>query len=557
MRPTRRRAFAVNRRASSALLLVVLAAAAPAAATPTPGGAGLSAEWVGRWRTDIEFLRVELPEVHADAFHSAERSELDAAIDDLEAKLPELQQHEAIVELARIVARVGDGHTRLTLPLGPGIEFEQGHSSTPDPTLPSMRFHQLPVRLGIDDRGPWIRRIDARHRSAVGGRPVAIDGRPIAEVMEAVAPIVQRDNEMQVLHHLPERLVLPEVLHARGVGDSIDRSTWTVVTADGERIDLVLEAVPFGEEVEWVDARDGAPGPTPLYLRHPDRNFWFTELPGRTVYCQFNVVYDTDDETIRSFAERLVAYVAEHRIERLILDLRANRGGNQGLALPFLHALIDSPVDETGRLFALVGRATFSAAMTFSLDLEKHTRVLFVGEPTGSKPNHYGDSRKILLPETHLTVRASTLFWQSHPRDHRPWIAPHFAVPLTAEDYAANRDPVVEAVLALEPPEEPFFPSAPRAWEGEIRAGSHSVDLSVSLDHEDEGWTGSISIPGFGIEGWSLKALEVGADEIGFEIELREGPLRFRGRVLGGTVVGDVDLGSERFGFLLRPAFAR
>lgn len=554
MRPTPHQAFPFAGVLLRALVGIFLAAAAPAAVAPATEGQEISAEWVHKWREDLEFLRSELPRTHADAFHSVSRAEFEAAMDDLEGRLPELRHHEAVVELARIIALVGDGHTRLTLPLGPGIELEQGHSSTPEPNLPAMLFHQFPVRLGIDARGPWIRRIEARHGAAVGGRPVAIDGRPIADAMAALAPSVQRDNEMQVLHHLSEHLVLPEVLHARGVLDSVDRATWTVLTAAGERIDVVLEAVPFGGELDWVDARDGASGPIPLYLRHPDRNFWFAEVPGRTVYCQFNEVYDTEKETIRGFAERLVAYLEEHRIERLILDLRANRGGNQSLSLPFLHALIGSPVDETGRLFALIGRATFSAAMKFSLDLEKHTRVLFVGEPTGSKPNAFGDSRKIILPNTNFTVRASTLFWQSHPRDRRPWIEPHFAVELAAEDYAANRDPAVEMVLALEAPEESLFSAAASAWQGAIRTDFGSVPLSVSLNRKGAAWTGSMSVPAFGIEEWSLEALYVGTDTIRFEIELQEGPLRFRGRVLGHTIVGDVDLGSDRFGLLLRPA---
>ena len=81
--------------------------------------------------------------------------------------------------------------------------------------------------------------------------------------------------------------------------------------------------------------------------------------------------------------------------------------------------------------------------------LENYADVEFVGEPSASRGNHYGDSRRIVLPHSHITVRVSTLYWQlSDPRDVRPWIEPARPAALTLADYAAGRDPVLEAALA-------------------------------------------------------------------------------------------------------------
>jgi hypothetical protein len=103
---------------------------------------------------------------------------------------------------------------------------------------------------------------------------------------------------------------------------------------------------------------------------------------------------------------------------------------------------------ERGRLFTIIGRRTFSAAMNCANALEQHTNTLFVGEPTGTSPNHYGDAARIVLPHSGLSVFASTLYWQdSSPQDTRPWIAPHLPVAMTREDYLANRDPALEAIL--------------------------------------------------------------------------------------------------------------
>ena len=51
-------------------------------------------------------------------------------------------------------------------------------------------------------------------------------------------------------------------------------------------------------------------------------------------------------------------------------------------------------------------------------DLEEYTDAVFVGEPSAGKPNSYGDSRTITLPNSGITVRVSIYYWQrTHPLD--------------------------------------------------------------------------------------------------------------------------------------------
>jgi hypothetical protein len=109
-------------------------------------------------------------------------------------------------------------------------------------------------------------------------------------------------------------------------------------------------------------------------------------------------------------------------------------------------------INQPGKLFTIIGRATFSAAMMLADDLEKHTNTLFVGEPTGASPNMYGDAERIVLPNSGLEVWASALHWvYSEPRDNRPWIAPDIPAELSSADYRARRDPALEAILGYAP----------------------------------------------------------------------------------------------------------
>ncbi len=184
-------------------------------------------------------------------------------------------------------------------------------------------------------------------------------------------------------------------------------------------------------------------------MRSPDHNWW-TYLPEtHSLYVQYNRVRDGADERLATFFDAVFAAIEREPVQRFILDIRQNGGGNMALNQPLVHHLIRSDVvNRWGKFFAIIGRQTFSAAMNLAVDLERHTRVLFVGEPTGSRPNVYGENADIVLPHSGLHCTAAALWWQySDPNDDRPWIAPDISTPLAAEDYAANHDPALAATL--------------------------------------------------------------------------------------------------------------
>lgn len=502
--------------------------------------------WVPKWEEDLRFAQAQAAEQHPNLFHHITQEQWESAFDTLVTQLPTLEHYEIAVALAAIVARVQDGHTRLTLPLGPDMDFMQGHSNTPDPKVDALLFHQFPVRFFIDGTGVYIREIDVRHAAAVGSRVVKIGSLSTDDAIAAVSPTVRHDNEMQLLYHLPMHLVLAEILCACGVIRDTQHLTIEVASAKGGTDSIELTAVPHGQTVEWTDARSTAPAP--LYLRNTDENVWFTRIEDSPVlYVQFNEVYDGEEESLGEFADRLGQAIANQQIGALIVDLRNNRGGDASLSLPLLHAILCSKVNEAGKLFTLVGRTTFSAAMMFALDLERHTETLFVGEPTGSTPNHYGDSRKILLPNTGLTLRVSTRYHQNDFTDNRPWIVPHLPAPLTMSDYVNGSDPAVEVVRAIVADRSETRPVAGQ-WEGRVSIGLNTVDAALSID--DAGG-GAIRIPDFDFEA-PLEDLQTTVRRVSFQIEDERGPIHFDAAVRDHWMTGVLGSPSRHYPFILQ-----
>jgi tetratricopeptide (TPR) repeat protein len=105
-------------------------------------------------------------------------------------------------------------------------------------------------------------------------------------------------------------------------------------------------------------------------------------------------------------------------------------------------------LNPRGRVYVIIGRHMFSAAQNTVNYLKKWTDAIFVGEPTGSSPNQFGDAVPVKLPNSGLEPYASTVWWQDQDeRVKDPWVAPDLAVEMAGTDYDRGYDPVLETAL--------------------------------------------------------------------------------------------------------------
>jgi tetratricopeptide (TPR) repeat protein len=331
-------------------------------------------------------------------------------------------------------------------------------------TDPKLNFHAFPVNFYLYKDGLFVRSAKAEYAEVVGAKLLKVGKVPAEDAYKTVSDIVPRDNEMGVKEGAPHLLSMPEILNGLGLTDSTESVQYTF-EANGKQIVVNVKAVPVSEIIDhlrtgsgkWVDAHDAAKAPTPLWLKDPRNNYWFEYLAdSKTVYVKYNAVQNKDDESIADFFKRVFAFGESNPVDRLVIDMRNNDGGNNVLNWPIIYGLIRSDkLNQRGKLFVIIGRQTFSAAQNGVNQLERHTNAIFVGEPSGARPNSYGDPRRFVLPNSGITVRASTLWWQDlDPRDVRVWTPPAIAVEMSSTDYGNNVDPAMNAILnyVAEPP---------------------------------------------------------------------------------------------------------
>jgi hypothetical protein len=387
------------------------------------------------WRKDLLFLRQQLLTHHPKLFYGPPRERFEQAMTRLQQQVPGMPRDRIIMEIARALATVQDGHTQIN----PANDDAIG-------------FHRYPFRLYWYSDGMFIRSVAPEYRRFAGARLVDVGGISVDTLVQRLRPYTHGDNEMTIRDVLPSRLVLAEVLHIIGGSPSSTEARFRFEFVDGSTESITLHPIPTSASTAaWLTARDTS-APPPLYLGHPNLNYWLEYIDSlRTMYAQMNAVANADDETMAAFCSRLFATTDSVAAERLVIDLRLNNGGDNTLNRPCVHALIRATrVNQSGRLFVIVGRLTFSAAMNLAVDIERNSPAIFVGEPTGASPNHFGETRVLKLPRSGITVLHSTLYWQSSdPRDTRPWIAPSIRAELSSADYRLNRDPALEAIFGI------------------------------------------------------------------------------------------------------------
>ena len=230
------------------------------------------------------------------------------------------------------------------------------------------------------------------------------------EVRALVEPLVPRDNESSLTARVPQFLLVAEVLHGLGVTISADEAELELVSPGGRR----------------RASRSSRCRPPPTARRSPissTRSFRRASPPGpslrtshgasRSAGCRrwTEAGSSTSPTTSPSGAPpgprgRAPSSGRPPGVERVVLDLRHNPGGDNTTYGPLLDELV-----AMEDLVVLVGRTTFSAAANLLAELEERADPILVGEPSGGSPNLYGDTIAVALPESGWSAQIAAVHW--------------------------------------------------------------------------------------------------------------------------------------------------
>jgi hypothetical protein len=383
------------------------------------------------WREDLRYLAQQLGEKHPNAFSTVSHDTFDQAVRQLDAAIPSLTDDAVVLGLARLVASIGDSHTVLPI------------------IQPGTAFHFYPLQLRWMPGGLYVIAARPQDRDAIGKRVVAIGGRRAEDVLASIAPFVSHDNDQWLLAQSPGYLQTAEVLRAAGIEPDAKHGQFRLEST-GTQTTLELDAIESSAIGRMVAGPNVS---TPLYEQQPGKTYWYQYLADqRTLYVQYNRAADDPAQPFAQFASEVLGVADSRRVDRFVLDVRGNGGGDSRIIQPLITGLAARPALSTrGHLFVLVGRQTFSSGLLAVTDLRRATSPIVLGEPTGGRPNSYGEVLTFTLPNSGLNVTYSTRYFKTQDQD-TPSLLPDVTIPISAEDFFAGRDPVLDAALAYRLP---------------------------------------------------------------------------------------------------------
>ncbi len=394
------------------------------------------------WKKDIEYLKTELAIQHKNLFFSESKDFYNHQLDSITKLIDEKDDTELAIALQIVVAKMGDDHT--------SIDFykkalEKGH---------------LPLYTYWFSDGFLITATIPEYQRILGYKLTAINGHPIDSVVTKTSTLLTQTNEAIIKYRTPGIINLTGVLKYFKIADS-DSVLCSFEKSPDNKIDMWIKPIDVSNKNQnYVHFKSDD---LPLGWKDQKSFFWSKKLDdGKTLYVQYNQCKSKESESkhgnkkaaknlpsFEKFKKELLKQLKQPEIERLVFDMRFNSGGSSPQGTELVNELAQvEKINQKGKLFVLVGRRTFSSAIINTMDFKEKTNAIIAGEQTSGKPNHFGEVRYFVLPNSGIRVYYSTKHFKRNELDENT-IHPNFVIEMSSDDYLKGIDPVVEWVLSV------------------------------------------------------------------------------------------------------------
>lgn len=403
-----------------------LALAIPTFAAPA------AEEQAGR-QEDLELLYQTIRDRHPGPFTNTPEQEFLARIAQIEARIDTEDSMSFGLDLQSLAALIGDSHTTTNL----NSILSSGH--------------MFPVSVKWMD-GDWVLyQVDASHQGALGQQVTSVNGFSMDQVQEKMAPLISADNEIKLRRQLSQVFGHQEIMVYCGLLKPEEDLTLTLENGTS----ITLSPLSMQDQSGWPEInglsqqRQGS-APTDY-----QKGTYYFSLPldSRTYYIQYNQCMEDPELPMETFTAQVMADLEQGSYSVLLLDLRNNGGGSDGVIIPLLMEL--APLVRSGELelWGLVGEATFSSASINALEIREMGGGL-AGEPTSGSVDHFGSVSGFTLPNSGIRVGVSSKYidlgtlLDADAGRGVVSLEPDVELPQTMADTLAGKDTAVEWLLA-------------------------------------------------------------------------------------------------------------
>ncbi len=391
---------------------------------------------------DLDYLVETLDTKHPDFYTKFSREQVREKKSEIESKLDVLTDFNFAIELSELAAMGGDSHTSIN----PGNTFTE-------------QAHFLPM-LAEWYGNRWILTVaPIEYEACIGQEVLSINGHTMDEIEKGLSAMVSYDNETYLRSSIENMAYCTDILAHYGFADlDADSVTVTVRSSGGEETTLDIpnltcrEFEALGESglANRTEMRKCVPATEPA-----DAYYKMFPLADDALYIQYNRCKEASDLPMLEFAKLVNSELDTGKYAKLLIDLRNNGGGSDGVLYPLVYE-VQQFIAKGGAAYVLAGERTFSSALINTVQL-KDIGAVFVGEPTGGSVDHFGSVTRFTLPNTKISGQYSNKFidlgtyYDAAKKYGIESFVPDVEINQTFEDYLNGIDTAVQYILDNEP----------------------------------------------------------------------------------------------------------
>lgn len=397
------------------------------------------------WEADIDFLARELPKNHPNLFFKLSEETFRKELTKLKQEVPELSKTEITLKIQKILARLGDDHTNVDfIPqiLNPGV---------------------LPFKFQWFPEGIFVMQTQNSISEILGKRVISVNGISTDTIFKNISELLPAGNTSVLKQRVPFLMSFRAILNYGCSLPPQDTKPFHLIYEDdqGNRKSITLSTSPnsLSTKDEIMKLQPVSEN-LPLSMQHPQKLFWQEYLPEDSMlFIQYNRCTSREIEkkqgskelasrmpSFRKFAKEIFSFLKHNEISKVVIDLRQNPGGSSSQGTELAALMGQWKEQNTNcQFFVLTGKRTYSSAIINTMDFIKYTDAIVVGEPTSGSPNHFGETKTMILPSSGLQISHSTKYFKLTECQGNT-LMPDIKVVQTFEDYRNGIDRVLEMV---------------------------------------------------------------------------------------------------------------